>query len=114
MNERIGEPVRRKEDQRLIIGKGTYSDDFNQPGQLYGQMVRSPHAHAHIRGIDKADALSLPGVIAVFTGKDMKEDGLNFIPHNARPTAGVDITLDGRPISATSPSNPKIKPNPSL
>jgi carbon-monoxide dehydrogenase large subunit len=96
MNERIGEPVRRKEDHRLIIGKGTYSDDFNQPGQLYAQVVRSPHAHAHIRDIDNAEALSMPGVIAVFTGKDMEADGLKIIPHNARPTAGLDITLENR------------------
>ncbi|MBT4116643.1 MAG: xanthine dehydrogenase family protein molybdopterin-binding subunit [Rhodospirillaceae bacterium] len=100
MNERIGEPVRRKEDARLIIGKGTYSDDFNQPGQLYAQVVRSPHAHAHIKSIDSAEAALQPGVIAVFTGKDMEEDGLKAIPHVALPSSGLDISLvnrDGTP-----------------
>jgi carbon-monoxide dehydrogenase large subunit len=96
MNERIGEPVRRKEDARLIIGKGTFSDDFNQPGQLYAQMVRSPHAHAHIRAIDTAEAAAQPGVVAVFTGADLAADGLNYIPHNAIPTAGLDIKLKNR------------------
>jgi carbon-monoxide dehydrogenase large subunit len=93
MNERIGEPVRRKEDQRLITGQGTFSDDFNQPGQLYAQIVRSPHAHAHIRGIDSTEAVSLPGVVTVFTGKDIEADGLKAIPHVALPSSGLDITL---------------------
>ena len=96
MNERIGEPVRRKEDARLIIGKGTYSDDFNQPGQLYAQVVRSPHAHAHIRGIDSAEAASMPGVVAVFTGTHMQADGLKAIPHVPLPLSGLDISLVNR------------------
>ena len=96
MNERIGEPVRRKEDARLIIGEGTYSDDFNQPGQLYAQVVRSPHAHAHIRGIDSAEAASQPGVVAVFTGDHMQADGLKAIPHVALPSSGLDISLVNR------------------
>ena len=96
MNERIGQPVRRKEDDRLITGKGTYSDDFNQPGQLYAQIVRSPHAHAHIRGIDMAEAAAVPGVVAVFTGKDMEADGFKAIPHVALPSSGLDINLISR------------------
>ena len=42
----IGEPVRRREDLRLITGAGCFSDDFNAPGQVYAVIVRSPHAHA--------------------------------------------------------------------
>ena len=48
----IGQPVRRREDLRLLTGKGRYSDDVNLPGQAYAVMVRSPHAHAMIRSID--------------------------------------------------------------
>ena len=65
---RIGQPVRRREDMRLITGKGNYTDDFRLPNQAYAAMVRSPHAHAVIRSIDKAAALPMPGVIAVLTG----------------------------------------------
>ena len=58
----IGAPVRRKEDQRFITGKGRYTDDFNRPGQAYAYFLRSPHAHARIRRIDTAPALAMPGV----------------------------------------------------
>jgi aerobic carbon-monoxide dehydrogenase large subunit len=72
----IGAKVVRKEDQRFITGKGRYTDDINQHGQVYAQFVRSPYAHARIRGIDKASAESMPGVLAVLTGEDVKADGL--------------------------------------
>jgi len=52
----IGQPVRRREDFRLLRGAGRYSDDVTLPGQAYAMMVRSPHAHALIRGIDTAAA----------------------------------------------------------
>ncbi|NQV56974.1 MAG: xanthine dehydrogenase family protein molybdopterin-binding subunit, partial [Rhodospirillales bacterium] len=96
MNARIGDPIRRKEDDRLIIGEGCYSDDFNEPGQLYAYMVRSPHAHAKILGVDIAEAMAQPGVVAVFTGKDLEEDGIGRIPHPSAPTSGLDITLVNR------------------
>ncbi|ACL56740.1 xanthine dehydrogenase family protein molybdopterin-binding subunit [Methylobacterium nodulans] len=70
----IGAPVRRKEDQRFITGKGRYVDDFNRPGQAYAYFLRSPHAHAAIRGIDAAAARAMPGVIGVFTGEDLAAD----------------------------------------
>ena len=60
----IGRPVRRAEDERLITGKGRFSDDFKLDHQAYAAMVRSPHAHARIRAIDAAPALALPGVLA--------------------------------------------------
>jgi carbon-monoxide dehydrogenase large subunit len=78
--EGIGKPVARKEDARLLQGKGCYTDDFNLPGQAYASMVRSPHAHARIRSIDAAAALALPGVLAVLTGEDAVRDGLKPIP----------------------------------
>ncbi|MGF1563136.1 MAG: xanthine dehydrogenase family protein molybdopterin-binding subunit [Geminicoccaceae bacterium] len=72
----IGAPVRRKEDYRFITGQGRYTDDFNQPGQLYACFLRSPVAHAKINSIDTSDAASQPGVVAIFTGEDVKADGL--------------------------------------
>ena len=94
----IGEPVVRKEDAELITGQGRFSDDVNLRGQAYAVMVRSPHAHARIRGIDVAAAMAVPGVIAVLTGPDAIEDGLKPIPH--RPIMGPpDIALGKRDAS---------------
>ena len=71
----IGASVRRKEDQRFITGTGHFTDDIDRPGQVYAYFVRSPHAHARIRGIDKSGAEAAPGVLAVFTGDDVKAAG---------------------------------------
>jgi aerobic carbon-monoxide dehydrogenase large subunit len=70
----IGAPVRRVEDQRFITGKGHYTDDINRPGQTYAYFLRSPHAHARIKGIDAAAALAMPGVVAVLTGAELAAD----------------------------------------
>ena len=77
----IGQPVRRREDLRLVRGNGRYTADENLPGQVYAVMVRSPHAHARIRSIATADAKAAPGVLAVLTGADFAADGLKPIPH---------------------------------
>src|SRR5690242_700756 len=77
----IGQPVRRREDLRLVRGGGRYTADENLPGQVYAVMVRSPHAHAAIRGIAKDPALAVPGVVAVLSGADCLADGLRPIPH---------------------------------
>ncbi len=96
----IGRPFRRKEDRRLLTGRGRFSDDVNLPGQAYAAMARSPHAHARILNIDSAGALAVPGVLAVLTGEDLLEDGLGRIPHRPAPTSPPDIELvnrDGSP-----------------
>lgn len=77
----IGKAVPRKEDDRLLQGRGCYVDDVNLPRQAYAAVVRSPHAHARIRHIDAAEALGIPGVIAVLTGRDALQDGLKPIPY---------------------------------
>jgi len=64
----VGTPVRRREDYRFLTGQGTYTDDINRPHQLHAHILRSPHAHARISGIDTAAAAQAPGVAAVFTG----------------------------------------------
>ncbi len=63
----IGQSVPRVEDQRLLTGKGNYTDDRKVPGAAYMAVLRSPHAAAGISGIDTADAATMPGVIAVLT-----------------------------------------------
>jgi carbon-monoxide dehydrogenase large subunit len=72
----IGASVKRREDARFLTGRGTYTDDINRHGQAYAWILRSPHAHAKIKKIDKAGALKKPGVIAVYVGGDMKVGGL--------------------------------------
>jgi len=101
MHAGIGDTVRRKEDLRLVTGRGCYSDDFNFPGQAYAAIVRSPHAHALIRSIDVKTARAMPGVLAVLTGQDALADGLARIPHLAAPGTPPDIVLknrDGSPV----------------
>lgn len=103
-SEGIGASVRRTEDRRFLMGNGNYLDDINRPNQAYASFVRSPHAHAKINGIDISNAESAPGVLAVFIGKDLADDGIgplicgwaitskNGDPHNApaHPALAVD------------------------
>ena len=70
----IGTPVQRTEDFRFLTGQGHYLDDINRPNQAHAYFLRSPHAHAKIRGIDTAAAKSAPGVVAIFTGADIAAD----------------------------------------
>ena len=76
----MGHSVKRKEDQRFIRGAGEYIDDVNLPGQLWMDIVRSPYAHAKIKGIDATEALKIPGVLAVITGADLEKAGLHWMP----------------------------------
>ena len=68
----IGESLRRKEDYRFLTGAGNYTDDINLANQSYAVFVRSPHAHAVIKRIDLTAAKAKPGVIEIFTGKDIE------------------------------------------
>ncbi len=76
----IGAAVTRREDQRFLTGRGTYTDDINRPGQAYAVFVRSPHAHARVAAIDTAAAEAAPGVIAVLTGRELAADGIGGLP----------------------------------
>ncbi|MEE2968907.1 MAG: xanthine dehydrogenase family protein molybdopterin-binding subunit [Pseudomonadota bacterium] len=96
----IGQPVSRREDPRLLMGRGRYIADINLPGQAHGVVVRSPHAHALIRKLDTKDALAAPGVLCVLTGADCVADGLGLLPcdqtHFSRD--GSDMYRPPRPI----------------
>jgi carbon-monoxide dehydrogenase large subunit len=89
----IGQPVRRREDLRLVRGAGRYTADENLPGQVYAVMVRSPHAHARIRSIAKDEALATPGVLSVLTGADFVADGLQPIPHKVWSQHPAELAL---------------------
>ncbi len=77
--EGIGARVLRKEDKRFTTGKGRYTDDFKVAGMHYAAFVRSPHAHAKINGIGSAAATAMPGVVAVYDGKQLTGDGIGNI-----------------------------------
>jgi len=98
---RLGQPVPRTEDPRLLTGNGHYVNDFNLPGQAHAVVLRSPHAHAAIRGIDTSAALAMPGVLAVLTGADYATDGMGYI-------AG------GSPLKRRDGSNMVRPPRPAL
>jgi carbon-monoxide dehydrogenase large subunit len=74
----LGASIKRREDPRFITGKGNYTDDLKLQGMTHAVFVRSPHANAKIRKIDTAKASKAPGVVAIFTGKDMV--GVNSLP----------------------------------
>jgi carbon-monoxide dehydrogenase large subunit len=89
----IGKPIARKEDERLVTGHGLFSDDFGVDGQAYAVMLRSPHAHARILGIDAVQAKAMPGVLGVFTSADCLADRLAAIPHDPLPKTKYDMKL---------------------
>ena len=78
--------VRRKEDARFIRGKGTFVDDIQLPGMLYGAILRSPLPHARITSIDTVAAQAHPRVEAVITGEDLAELGLAWMPTLSQDT----------------------------
>src|SRR5690242_15111781 len=93
----VGQPVRRKEDDTLVRGKGKYTDDFSLPGQAYAWIVRSSHAHGIIKGIDTKAARTMPGVLGVWTGADLA--AANYTPF----TCGLPLkSRDGSPLLQTN------------
>ena len=93
----VGQPVRRKEDDTLVRGKGKYTDDFNLPRQAYAWIVRSSHAHGIIRGIAAEAAEAMPGVLGVWTGADLAAAGYGPF------TCGLPLkSRDGTPLLQTN------------
>src|SRR5437588_12536630 len=81
----IGQPLPRVEDDRLLTGRGRFTDDETQPGQAWCAFVRSPHAHARIAAVNTSSVRAAPGVLAVLTGADYEADGLKPIDHAQHP-----------------------------
>jgi carbon-monoxide dehydrogenase large subunit len=97
----IGEPVWRKEDPTLLRGQGRYTDDISLPGQAHAFMLRSSLAHGRIRSIDTTAAKKMPGVVAIYTGADIKQYGTlqSGLPFKNRD--GSDMKKPGRHALAT-------------
>src|SRR4026209_2691952 len=76
----VGVAMKRCEDPRFIQGKGHYVDDLTFPGMLYLSLVRSTYPHAEIKSTDISEAMKVPGVKAVITGKDLEAAGLGWLP----------------------------------
>ena len=106
----IGKPIRRKEDQRLLTGKGRFTDDFNLDGQTYAAMVRSPYPHARIVKIDAAAAKAMPGVLLVLTGADCVAEDQKPIPHSPVPQTHFDIKLTARGKQPVFPGRHMLMP----
>ncbi|MEX2643060.1 MAG: xanthine dehydrogenase family protein molybdopterin-binding subunit [Acetobacterales bacterium] len=98
----ISQPVRRKEDLRLITGGSPYTDDIAVEGQAFAAFLRSPMAHAKVTGLDTSMAKDMPGVIAVYTIADVRADGLADLQTQAalKDRQGNDLRAPARPLLA--------------
>ena len=99
----IGRSLRRLEDFRFLTGSGRYVEDFSPSGQLRAVVVRSPHAHALIDGIDTAAARAMPGVRGVFTAADLDADGIGTLPCIAQVATVAPMIVPPRPALASRP-----------
>jgi carbon-monoxide dehydrogenase large subunit len=98
----LSQPVLRSEDRRFLTGTGRYTADIDLPGQAHAVILRSQHAHAQIRSIDAAEALAMPGVLAVAAAPDLAGDGLGDIPCAVpvKGPGGQPMPSPGRPLLA--------------
>ncbi|HEV2335890.1 MAG TPA: xanthine dehydrogenase family protein molybdopterin-binding subunit [Stellaceae bacterium] len=92
----IGRSLRRLEDRRFLTGAGRYVDDANLPGELHAFVLRSPHGHAVIEGIDAASARAMPGVRGVFTAADLDAEGIGPLPCIAQVATVAPIIVPPR------------------
>ncbi len=82
----IGASVKRKEDPRLLTGRGTYVADFRLAGMLHAAVLRSTHARARLQSIEASRALALPGIVAVITARDLGSVGRIPVRLGPRPS----------------------------
>ena len=103
----IGAAVKRREDLRFLTGAGSYTDDLNLPGQVYGLFLRSPYPRAAIGAIDTSAALQVDGVLAVFTGEDTVAAGLGDLPCGwlVKSKDGADMNSAPHPPLAVTQAN---------
>ena len=85
----VGKTVHRKEDDRLIRGKGLFVDDYKMGGMLHVKFVTSPYAHAKIKSIDVSEAEAIPGVVCTLTGAEVAEQTDPFIELPPDPGAKI-------------------------
>ncbi len=96
----VGQSVPRKEDPKLVTGRGRYTDDVDLPGQVFAHPLRSHHAHGMIRHLDVSQALAAPGVLAVYTAADMAGYGLLRCKLPLKSADGSALFAPPRPILA--------------
>src|SRR5579885_3003146 len=104
----VGEGLPRKEDNRLLRGRGKFIDDIKQRDMLYLRFVRSPYAHARISGVDVSAAEALPGVICTLTGAEVEKQTQPFIEIGPDPFARIrdyplatkKVRYQGEPVAA--------------
>ena len=94
----VGQPVRRVEDRRLVMGQGRFADDFAPPGMLHAYVLRAPHAHARILHIDAARARKIKGVRLVLTAAELEREGVRPIPTWSRQPNSTFPNRDGSPL----------------
>src|SRR6185436_1464612 len=97
----IGQPVKRKEDGKLLRGQGRYTDDINLPNQAYAFILRSTVAHGRIRSINTEAAKKMPGVLGIYTGSDVTSYGTlqSALPFKSKD--GSDMKKPPRPALPT-------------
>ncbi|HEX3883021.1 MAG TPA: xanthine dehydrogenase family protein molybdopterin-binding subunit [Stellaceae bacterium] len=98
--DQIGRSLRRFEDERFLRGRGRYVDDSDAAGQLHAVVLRSPHGHALIEGIETAAAAALPGVRGIFTAADLDADGIGELPCIAQVATVAPMIVPPRPALA--------------
>ncbi|MFM7780249.1 MAG: xanthine dehydrogenase family protein molybdopterin-binding subunit, partial [Alphaproteobacteria bacterium] len=98
----LSQSIRRVEDPRLLKGDGQYTADINLPGEAHGVVLRSPHAHAAIKGISTSGAKAIPGVLGVYTAADLAAEGLGPLPCliPLRNSDGTPLSSTPRPVLA--------------
>ena len=111
MTTRLGKSIVRKEDPRLLSGRGRYADDLPVPaGTLHAHVIRSPHPHADIVRIDAAEALAMDGVWAVITGEEIKKISDPFLVALKVPVHQWSLAVDrvrfvGEPVALVVAEN---------
>jgi len=108
----LGKSVKRKEDDRFIVGRGNYIDDVKLPGMLHMAILRSPFAHARINGIDTSGAEALDGVVAVVTGELLAQHNLAWMPTLSGDTQAVlatdKVRMQGQEVACVIAEDPYI------
>ncbi|TDJ10963.1 MAG: xanthine dehydrogenase family protein molybdopterin-binding subunit, partial [Gammaproteobacteria bacterium] len=84
-----GQAIRRVEDQRFITGHGQYTGDISIDGQAYLYLLRSPFSHGTIAQLDVSEARRSPGVVAVFTSRDLTDAGVRDLPGADMPGSSL-------------------------
>jgi carbon-monoxide dehydrogenase large subunit len=108
----LGRSVKRKEDDRFVVGRGNYIEDIKLPNMLHMAILRSPYAHATINSIDTSRAAELPGVVAVVTGELLAEHKLAWMPTLSGDTQAVlatdKVRMQGQEVACVIAEDPYV------